>query len=323
MADTKGKNETKNTSMMHIAVKHIQRCFAQMHASKGVKEFGMRAIAAIFKELTQLDSGAVPGKNQRVCIPIDPDTLTKEDMEQALGAVNLIEKKRNGDIKARTCGNGSKQRLYLKEGESVASPTLSVEGIMLTLLIAAYEGRKVITLDVPGAFLQAEMPDDKMILMKFTGKFVDYMCEVNQDHIPNVRRNARGTKVLYVRVMRALYGCIQSALQWYKLFKETLEGKGYVLNPYDLCVANKEINGKQATIAWYVDDCICTHVEQTVLDDIGNMLQKHFGKMDATTGPKHSFLGINFTIRDDKKIEVEMKKPIQEAIDMFEKCGDM
>ena len=194
--------------------------------------------------------------------------------------------------------------------------------MFLTLLIAAFEGRKVITVDVPGAFLQAEMPSDKMILMKFTGKFVDYMCEVNKEHIPNVRRNKNGTKILYVRVLRALYGCIESALQWYKLFKDTLEKEGYVLNPYDLCIANKIENGKQITIAWYVDDCIITHVDDEVLENVADMLQKHFGKMDVKRGNKHDFLGINFTIRDDKKIEVEMKRAINESIEMFEKSGD-
>ena len=29
---------------------------------------------------------------------------------------------------------------------------------------------------------------------------------------------------------------------------------GFVINPYDMCVASKTINGKQCTIVWYVDD---------------------------------------------------------------------
>ena len=36
-----------------------------------------------------------------------------------------------------------------------------------------------------------------------------------------------------MRIMKVLYGCIQSALQWYKLFKTTLEKEGFVINPYD------------------------------------------------------------------------------------------
>ena len=88
------KQRDKNQTWMNIAVKKINMIFTQMHASKGIKEFGMRAVAAILKELTQLDVGAVPGKNQRVCVPIDPSTLTSEELKQALDAVNLIKLKR-------------------------------------------------------------------------------------------------------------------------------------------------------------------------------------------------------------------------------------
>ena len=33
-----------------------------------------------------------------------------------------------------------------------------------------------------------------------------------------------------------------------------VEGTGFCFEPYDACFANKVINGKQCTIAWYVDD---------------------------------------------------------------------
>jgi hypothetical protein len=54
--------------------------------------------------------------------------------------------------------------------------------------------------------------------------------------------------VLYLELLKALYGCVQSALLWYELFSSTLQGMGFELNPYDACVANKVIDGKQCTI---------------------------------------------------------------------------
>ena len=50
------------------------------------------------------------------------------------------------------------------------------------MVIAAYEGRKAISFDVPGAFLQAELPDDKLLLLRLTGDFVDIMCDINPEH---------------------------------------------------------------------------------------------------------------------------------------------
>ena len=76
---------------------------------------------------------------------------------------------------------------------------------------------------------------------------------MNTDYKKHVRHE-NGTKMLYMVILRALYGCIQSALLWYNLYSKTLVEEGFVINPYDRCVANKVINGNQCTIAFYVDD---------------------------------------------------------------------
>jgi len=48
-------------------------------------------------------------------------------------------------------------------------------------------------------------------------------------------------------------------------------------------------------------------------------MQKDFGKMDITTGMKHSFLGMNINIDEEKKtVEIEMKDQINKLIDKFE-----
>ena len=94
---------------------------------------------------------------------------------------------------------------------------VSLEAIVGTLLIDAYEDRDVAIFDVPGAYLQAEMPKEKKLLMKFRDEFVEIMCEVNPDYIQHVTEE-NGKKVLYVKVLRAIYGCIESALLWYELY---------------------------------------------------------------------------------------------------------
>jgi len=94
-------------------------------------------------------------------------------------------------------------------------------------------------------------------------------------------------KVLYLQLLKALYGCVQSALLWYNLFLNTLVQLGFKLNPYDLCVANSQIKGKQCTIAWYVDDNKISHVDGTVVTEIIEKIEAKFGKMTVTRG-KHT-----------------------------------
>ena len=108
------------------------------------------------------------------------------------------------------------------------------------------------------------MPPEKRVLLKLEGEFVDIMCDVNPEFKKCVITEGK-KQVLYLRVLRALYGCIQSALLWYNLFSTTLQGMGFKVNPYDRCVANKDINGKQCTIVWYVDDNVVSHADDKVV----------------------------------------------------------
>jgi hypothetical protein len=78
------------------------------------------------------------------------------------------------------------------------------------------------------------------------GKEADILCQVHTRYKEFV--------VLYLELLKALYGCVQSALLWYNLFTGTLEGMGLKLNPYDPCVANLMIHGKQCTIPLFVND---------------------------------------------------------------------
>ena len=140
------------------------------------------------------------------------------------------------------------------------------------------------------------------------GELADIMCRVNPEHLPNMRFEGK-QKVLYLKVERDIYGCIESALSWYNMFTETLEKIGFELNLYDRCVANKIIKCTQCTIVWYVDDVKVSHICQKVLGKVTNKMQDHFGPMDITKGNKHSYLGMNINInRDEKVIEIEMKQ---------------
>ena len=86
----------------------------------------------------------------------NPDFFSRQEKFEVLEAINLIKEKRDGTIKGRTCANGAKQRRFVKEGDIFSSPTVSLESIMATLIIDAYEGRSTSIVDVPGAYLHAE-----------------------------------------------------------------------------------------------------------------------------------------------------------------------
>ena len=117
--------------------------------------------------------------------------------------------------------------------------------------------------------------------------------------------------------MKALYRCVQSALLWYDLFTNTLKVDGFVLNPYDTCVANKIVNDKQCTIVWYVDDNKISHIESNVVTRVVKMIEKRFRKMTVTRGKHHVFLGMSVTYKDNGTVDIIMKDHINSAITEF------
>ena len=127
--------------------------------------------------------------------------------------------------------------------------------------------------------------------------------------------------MLYLQALRAIYGSIYYALLWFDLFSNTLTEKGFKLNEYNRCVANKEINRKQCTISWYIDDNILTHVDPEVVTAVTEDLKGHFGELKVSRGKTHKFFGMQLTV--DKNVRVLMKDQLIEACKAFPEdlCG--
>jgi hypothetical protein len=70
----------------------------------------------------------------------------------------------------------------------------------------------------------------------------------------------------------------------------TLQGMGFELNPYDTCVGNKMIDGKQCIIVWYVDINKISHMDkQEVVTGGIERIKKTFRKMTVTWGKRTFF----------------------------------
>ena len=54
------------------------------------------------------------------------------------------------------------------------------------MVIDVYEGRDFGSFGIPGAYFRSDFPEDKHILMKLRGSFVDIMRDVNPEYIKNV-----------------------------------------------------------------------------------------------------------------------------------------
>jgi hypothetical protein len=92
-----------------------------------------------------------------------------------------------------------------------------------------------------------------------------------------------------------------SALLYYKKFVKSLTKQGYKLNLYDVCVANKTVNGKQITICFHVNDCKISHESSKVVDTTIAWLRAKYesifedglGAMKVHRDKIHKYLGMS------------------------------
>jgi hypothetical protein len=289
--------------------------FVQTYSLKqGLKKFGRKGEEAAFGEMKQLHDRAT-------FEPIDISKLTKKELSMAMESLIFLVEKRDGRIKARACANGSTQRKYLSK-EDGTSPTVMTESVLMTATIDAGEGRDVMTNDVPNAFPQTDVPlDGERIIMKVRGPLVDMLVSIAPKYKPFVRFE-NGRKIIYLRVLKAIYGMIQSSLLFYKKFRKDVESIGFKVNPYDPCVANRYINGKQHTITWHVDDVKSSHVDPKVNDDFHAWLEQMYGdpnigQVKAVRGKRHEYLGMVLDFTQPGKVMIDMTDYVKKMTEDF------
>ena len=182
-------------------------------------------------------------------------------------------------------------------------------------MIDGHEHHKVMTLDIPRAFMQTNI--DETIHIRLDGPLVDLLIKVEPSYQSFVCFE-RGQRIIYTCLNKALYGTLQAAmLFWKELTQFVTVDLGFTVNPYDLCVANKLIDGKQCTILWHVDDIKMSHVSQDVLESIMKQIKARFGKeapLTVTRGPVHEYLRMTIDFSSPGTVQFQMKAFIDDLI---------
>jgi hypothetical protein len=190
----------------------------------GMKKFGDRGKKIVRKELTQMH-------DLTVYVPVEADSLTEDQRAKAVKSLLMIKEKRGPEkeVKARLLGDGRDQRGQFTKQETT-SPTVAKESVFITSVIAAYEKRETGTFDIPGAYLNADCDaNDEPIVMVLKGRLAEMMVQVDPSlYRKYITVDGNGTPVLYVRMEKAMYGLLKSALLFYRRLMGDLLGNGFL-----------------------------------------------------------------------------------------------
>ena len=83
---------------------------------------------------------------------------------------------------------------------------------------------------------------------QITGVLVDMLVQLAPEIYGPYIVFEKQWKVIYVQVLKAIYGMLQAAWLWYNKFQKELEKEGFEFNPYDPCVGNRTKNTSQNMI---------------------------------------------------------------------------
>ena len=92
----------------------------------------------------------------------------------------------------------------------------------------------------------------------------------------HITTDQNGAKQLLVQYQNALYGTMVASLLYYHKFTKILTYVEFRINSYDLCVANKMIDGQHMTICYNLEDCKLSHLRVKVNDRIIKWLRQEY-----------------------------------------------
>ena len=285
-----------------------------MTIQKALKTYKERGYQAMYDELKQI-------VDLQVFKPVHLRHLSDAEVLHIITCHIIFKEKYDTGgnfikLKARLVAGGHQQDRDLYE--NVSSPTVSTQSVYMIATLAATEKRSVFTADFTGAFLKGKyLEEDNLpiVTMKLSKIITESLLKVSPTWSEYVNP---GDGCIYVTLMKPLYGLVEAAQLWYKSLSSALMEFGFIVNPYDKCVFNKTIDGKQTTICIHVDDLFITSQNRECVDALFVYLQNKFGDLTFHNGPVFDFLGINFDFDTPGKVHLRMSSYIKE---LLESCG--
>eukprot|EP00957_Ditylum_brightwellii_P186235 14177980-Ditylum_brightwellii.AAC.1 len=149
---------------------------------------------------------------------------------------------------------------------------------------------------------------DELVHMKLEGRLAELLvCTAPQVYKQYVTIDQKGKKILYMKLRKALYVCLKSALLFYRKLSGDLIKNGFEINPYNPCVAKKMVDRKQLTVTWHFDNLKVSHKKKQVVDDFLECLSSNYGQLRTTWGKSHDYLGMELDYSTSGEVQVAME----------------
>jgi hypothetical protein len=159
--------------------------------------------------------------------------------------------------------------------------------MVLALFAGNMATHTVCKIDVKGAFVQTPMEGDT-IYLRIGKDIVKHIV----DEFPKYKRFVMKEGAMFTKMLKAVYGCVQASLLWYKLLIQVLGSIGLVVSEVDRCVIWMVVDGVVNIILIYVDDLLVLAMRE-IVDLVIKTVQDKFTWLTIEREEKNfSYLGM-------------------------------
>ena len=179
------------------------------------------------------------------------------------------------------------------------------------MIVDAQDKCDVAVVDLPAQFLQTEMIE--VIYLKVPGPLALLLVEHEPSIWKKYLRKENGKPIIYVLCNKSIYGTLNAEILAYKKLTKYFVEWGFKMNPYEPCLWDKDIDGKQFTIIFHVDDLKLLHVDPSVVTMIINKLKDAYtgnssikDELTITQGKVRDYLGIPISYETVGEVHITM-----------------
>jgi hypothetical protein len=292
-----------------------------MHLKEGNEMFSFAAHTSINKALQLYPEVALQSLineidgmlNRKVWKGVLFESLTKKQQKQILYSSTIVKEKfnLNGEstsMKTRVVTGGNGQKLEDIPERLRSAPTTATSSVNTIASIAASRNMEIATVDIKQAYLNADMESD--VFMWIPQPVADVLCDRDKTFLPFLNKNG---KVL-VKLLKAQYGCVESAKLWYNHISTAIKGYGFQVNPFDQCLFQRQEGDIWTYITLYVDDLLIVSDEKDRVDDTIKRLTDTYTDITVKRGKIHEYLGMKFDFSNPGEVFISMEKYTKEVV---------
>jgi hypothetical protein len=171
---------------------------------------------------------------------------------------------------------------------------------------------EVATVDVKQAYLNADMESE--VFMWIPEPIASILCDRDPLFVPYMHTNKNGQRRVLVQLLKAQYGCVESARLWYEHIKQALIEQSFDINPFDPCIFQRKSGDIWTYITLYVDDIMIVSDEISLVDEVIDKLTVKYKDLTVHRGKIHDYLGMKFDFSKEGEVFISMESYITEVL---------